>query len=104
MLRSAKRITPREILIQTTGKETKAPERRMSKDPSRCGGIRSEAYHLVTQGVEGRMKNDAKSAAAEPCVVRGGKDIRRSESASTVVREMEQNWKIENGVQLDLLE
>jgi hypothetical protein len=98
MLRSAKRITPRAFLIPA--QETTAPAKRMSLDPFRCGGIGGlEVYHSVSQGVEGRMKN-SKSAAAEPCAVRGGNDIRRS--ASTVVHEMEQNWTMENGVQLDV--
>jgi hypothetical protein len=77
----------------------------MSEDSGVCGGSGGkEVYHSVYQGVEGCM-NDAKSAAAEPFFVCGGKDIWRSESsASTVVHEMEQNWMIENGVQLDLSE
>jgi hypothetical protein len=75
MLRSEKRITPQALLVRA--EELKEPAKRSSGDPFRCGGIGSEAYHSVSQGVEGCM-NDARSAAAEPLAVGGGKDIGRS--------------------------
>lgn len=50
----------------------------MSGDPLRCGGIGElEAYHSVSQGVEGCMY-DARSAPAEPFAAGGGNDIWRS--------------------------
>jgi hypothetical protein len=69
MLRSEKRKTPRDSVW------LKEPVKRISGDPFRCGGIRgSEAYHSVSQGVDGCM-NTARSAAAEPFITGGGNDI-----------------------------
>ena len=96
MLRSEKRITPRDSLV--CPEKPKEPAKRMSGDPCRYGGIgESEAYHSVSQGVEGCMK-DARSAAAEPLVVGGGKDIWRS--SDTVGHEMERNWRVGDGVDI----
>jgi len=72
MLRSEKRTTPH------ASEEPKEHADRISGDPFRCGGIGGlEAYHSVSQGVDGCM-NTARSAAAEPFAVGGGNDIWRS--------------------------
>ena len=73
ILRSEKRITPRAVLVRPDW--LNEPEKRMSGEPFRCGGIGElEEYHSVSQGVDGCM-NTARSAAAEPLAVGGGKDI-----------------------------
>jgi hypothetical protein len=69
MLRSEKRTTPH------ASEGPKENSDRISGDPFRCGGIGgSEAYHSVSQGVDGCM-NTARSAAAELFAVGGGNDI-----------------------------
>jgi hypothetical protein len=85
MLRSEKSITPQDFLVCPPD-EPKEPAKRISGDPFRYGGIgESEAYHSVSQGVEGCI-NDARSAAAEPLAAGGGNDICRS--ANTIGHEM----------------
>src|SRR6266702_5351621 len=72
-LRSENSITPCAVLERPS--EPKAPEKRISGDPLRCGGIGElEAYQSVSQGVEGSMYH-ARSAAAEPFSAGGGNDI-----------------------------
>jgi hypothetical protein len=77
MLRSEKRNTPHDFLVCLPD-EPKDPAKRISGDPFRYVGIGgSEAYHSVSQDVEGCI-NDARSAAAEPLAAGGGNDMCRS--------------------------
>jgi hypothetical protein len=73
MLRSEKKITPRAVLVRPDWLHE--PAKRRSGEPFRYGGIGElDEYHSVSQCVDGCM-NDARSAAAEPLAVGGGKDI-----------------------------